>query len=253
MRGTVTLITPLSVRLLRESSVRLFVQFRILCALLAWTAVRAFAQAEEPLPNTPPEKPIERQRVLGVLPNYRTTDGTQHFARISAGRKLYIARRDSFDYPVFVLSGMFAAIYQAENQNPSYGQGLRGYGKRYGAAYADQALGNMMTEGIVPTLLKQDPRYFRVGSGGGSGWRRTRYALTRVFVGRNDKGAWTFNYPEWVGLSATVAISNLYYPSDTRNARDNAQKLAIQVATDAFSNVLKEFWPDWKRTHARHK
>jgi len=233
--------------------VRLSVRSYILQALFVSAAAHGFAQTEEALPNSAPVKSIAQQRVLGVLPNYRTADGTQPFAPISAGRKFYIARRDSFDYPVVILSGLFAGLYQAENQNPSYGQGLAGYGKRFASAYADQALGNLMTEGIVPVLLKQDPRYFRVGSGGGSGWHRTRYALTRVFVGRNDKGDWTFNYPEWVGNSAAVAISNLYYPADTRNARDNTQKLAIQVATDAFSNILKEFWPDWKRKFSHAK
>jgi len=73
------------------------------------------------------------------------------------------------------------------------------------------------------------------------------YALTRVFVVRTDKGKWDFNYSEWLGNGATVAISNLYYPADTRDVADNVQKLGIQVGTDAFSQVLKEFWPDWKR------
>ena len=68
-----------------------------------------------------------------------------------------------------------------------------------------------------------------------------------VLIAKNDKGNWTFNSPEWVGNAAAVAISNVYYPDDTRNATDNATKLCIQVATDAFSNVLKEFWPDWKQ------
>jgi hypothetical protein len=105
----------------------------------------------------------------------------------------------------------------------------------------------MLAEAIFPALLRQDPRYFRVGEAGGSTWHRTRYALTRVFVARSDKGKSVFNYGEWLGNGATVGISNLYYPSDTRNVSDNLQRLGVQVATDAFSQVLKEFWPDWKR------
>jgi len=92
--------------------------------------------------------------------------------------------------------------------------------------------------------LHQDPRYFRLGEG--SGWSRARYALTRIFVARTDSGHNTFNFAEWGGNAAAAALSNAWYP-DTRTVSDNAQKLLIQCATDAFSNVLKEFWPDVKR------
>jgi len=157
-----------------------------------------------------------------------------------------IAAKDSFDYPVYPLAAAFAALYQLDDQNPSFGQGLKGYARRFGAAYGDQAIGNLMGEGIVPSLLHQDPRYFRLGPGT-SGKHRLWYAVTRVMVGKNDKGQWRFNSPEWLGNGASVAISNLYYPNDTRNVHDNVQKLFVQVATDSFSNVLKEFWPDWKQ------
>ena len=211
----------------------------------------AYAQAADsvelqPQATPPQESPIDK-RIFGVLPNYRTADGSAPFEPITARRKFYIAVKDSFDYPVYPLSGAFAALYQLENQNPSFGQGLKGYGKRLASSYADQAVGNMMAEAIFPALLRQDPRYFRIGETGGSGWHRTRYALTRVFVAHNDQGKSVFNSSEWLGNGAAVAISNLYYPSDTRNVSDNIQKLGIQVATDAFSQVLKEFWPDWKR------
>jgi hypothetical protein len=111
-------------------------------------------------------------------------------------------------------------------------------------AYGDQMIGNMMTEGFVPALLHEDPRYFRLGEG--TKKYRAWYALTRIFVTRTDSGGSTFNVSEWGGNALGAAISNAYYP-DTRNASDNAQKLLIACATDAFSNVLKEFWPDVKR------
>jgi hypothetical protein len=199
-----------------------------------------------PQAGVPPAQQIDK-RIFGVLPNYRTADGSAPFAPISAKRKFYIAAKDSFDYPVYFLSGAFAGLYQLENQNPSYGQGVQGYAKRLASSYVDQAVGNMMTEAIFPVLLHEDPRYFRVGPAGGSAWHRTRYALTRVFVARTDQGKWGFNYGEWLGNGTAVALSNLYYPADTRNVSDNVQKLGVQVANDAFSQVLKEFWPDWKR------
>ena len=192
------------------------------------------------------------KRIFGVLPNYRTADGSAPFVPITAKRKFYIAAKDSFDYPVYFASAGFAGLYQLENQNPSFGQGVKGYAKRFASSYGDQAIGNMMTEAIFPSLLRGDPRYFRIGEAGGSTWHRVGYALTRVFVVRTDKGKWDFNYSEWLGNGATVAISNVYYP-DTRNASDNVQKLGIQIGTDAFSQVMKEFWPDIKRKLTKKK
>lgn len=200
----------------------------------------------EPATTTPVDEHIDK-RIFGVLPNYRTANGSAPFEPITAKRKLWIAAKDSFDYPVYFLSGAFAALYQLDDQNPSYGQGLKGYARRFGSAYGDQAIGNLMTEGFMPIIFHEDPRYFRIGSGSGhSKWYRTGYALRGVMVAKSDRGNWTFNAAEWVGNSAGVAISNLYYPSDTRDALDNTEKLLVAVATDAFSNVLKEFWPDIK-------
>jgi hypothetical protein len=227
----------------------------------------AFGQTPPDPPETQPQpatapQPVEAQpdpaeaqqqqdkRIFGVLPNYRTVEDSRPFSPITPKQKFTIAVKDSFDYPVYLISGAFAGLYQLDDQNPSYGQGLKGYGKRYGAAYGDQAIGNIMTEGLFPTLLHEDPRYFRRGTGGK--WSRTRYALTRVIVSRNDKGNWGFNYSEWLGNGVAVAISNLYYPTDTRDLSDNLEKWGVQVATDAFSNVLKEFWPDVKRKLHRH-
>src|ERR1019366_4803023 len=101
--------------------------------------------AEEPAAVQPGTEPIDK-RIFGVLPNYRTTDGSAPFKPITAKHKFYIASKDSFDYPVILLSGAFAALYQLEDQDPSFGQGLKGYGKRMATSYGDQAIGNLMTE-----------------------------------------------------------------------------------------------------------
>jgi hypothetical protein len=224
------------------------------CLLLTGMAV---AQSESPgspapaemvpatvVPATKAPATPEDKRIFGVLPNYRTAEASNPFAPLSARQKMTIAFKDSFDWPVYPTAAAFAALYQLENQNPSFGQGMSGYATRVAAAYGDQVIGNMMTEGMVPSLIHQDPRYFHLGEG--SGWSRARYALTRIFVARKDLGRNTFNFAEWGGNAAAVALSNAWYP-DTRDVSDNVQKLLIQCATDAFSQVLKEFWPDVKR------
>lgn len=218
--------------------------------VIAFASIAA-AQTDEIQTASPaaPQAAGEDKRVFGVIPNNRTTEASLPFAPISAKRKMTIAFKDSFDWPVYITSGLFATLYQLENQNPSFGQGMAGYGKRYASSYGDQMMGNMMTEGIIPALGHQDPRYFRLGEG--TKKSRAWYAVSRIFVARMDSGRNSFNFSEWGGNATAVAISNAYYP-DTRNVSDNVEKLLVQCATDAFSNVLKEFWPDVKR-HFDHR
>ena len=205
------------------------------------------AQDAEPIiPQTqlPAQGEQIDKRAFGVLPNYRTADGSLPFKPISAKHKLTIAVKDSFDGPLYVLGAFFAGIYQWEDQNPSFGQGMKGYAHRYVTSTADQIMGNMFSEGVMPSLLHQDPRYFRKGSGTIKG--RLGYALSRIFVCKSDAGRWTFNTSEVLGNATGVAISNAYYP-DTRTVHDNVIKLGTQLLTDAGSQVAKEFWPDIKR------
>jgi hypothetical protein len=162
---------------------------------------------------------------------------------ITVKQKFTIAAKDSFDYPLLGLAAVIAAWGQADNSHPEFGQGWAGYGRRVGTSYADQAIGNMMTEGIFPSMLHEDPRYFRRGYG--SIKSRAWYAATRVFVTKTDAGGTRFNFSELLGNATGTAISNAYYP-DTRDVADNVEKLGSQIGIDAVSQVLKEFWPDIK-------
>ena len=198
----------------------------------------------DPLSPDPAQPvPKEDKRIFGVLPNNRTTENSIPFQALTAGQKMTIAAKDSFDYPVYPTAGLFAVLYQLENQNPSFGQGMEGYAKRFATAYGDQMIGNVMTEGLWPSVLHQDPRYFRRAEG--SKKSRLVYAVEQIVVCKNDQGKRVFNLSEWGGNAMSTAISNAYYP-DTRDWNDNLQKWLIAVATDTFSNVLKEFWPDVK-------
>lgn len=198
-----------------------------------------------PTPNPLDQTPPGGKRILGVLPNYRTADATLEDTTLTADEKFTIASKDSFDYPLVLLSGALAGLGQLTDENPSFGQGVEGYAHRLATNYADQALGNMFTEGLFPVLFHEDPRYFRRGPSYGGKWKRTGYALSRVMITKKDSGGSSFNYAEWVGNASAVAISNTYYP-DSRTAWDNSEKLVEQVGIDAVSQVLKEFWPDVK-------
>jgi hypothetical protein len=204
-------------------------------------AVPAGQAAPNPLDREPPGG----KRIFGVLPNYRTASSDLEGSTITAKQKMTIAAKDSFDYPLVIVAAAFAGLDQLTNSDPSFGQGVKGYAHRLGAWYADEAIGNMMTEGIFPAMLHQDPRYFRRGAAGGGKWHRAGYALSRVIVTDKDGGGKQFDYSEWLGNATAVAISQAYHP-DNRTAADATEFLFEQVATDAISQVVKEFWPDIK-------
>jgi hypothetical protein len=146
---------------------------------------------------------------------------------------------------------MVASIHQAENSDAPFGQGMQGYAKRYGAGFADQAIGNMMTGAVFPSLLRTDPRYFRMGEGRIR--QRLGYSLTRIFVTRTDSGRRAINFSELGGNAVAAGISNLYYPSQDRTVSNNLSTWGTQIAIDCFGNELKEFWPDIHRKLSRNK
>jgi hypothetical protein len=160
---------------------------------------------------------------------------------ITAKQKFDIAIADSFDRGTFVLAAAFAGEGQLNKSNPSFGNGIGAYGRYFGTAYADLAIGDFMTEAIYPTILHQDPRYFRRGRG--SGFSRLGYAAGQIFWTHTDSGRTQFNYSEIAGNATAVAISNAYYP-DGRNVGSAVSKLGSQLGIDMASNILKEFWPD---------
>lgn len=192
----------------------------------------------------------EDKRVLGVLPNYRTAEMNAAGHPLTPSQKMRIAAKDSFDYPLIFLGAGYAGLYQLENTHPEFGQGFKGYLRRFGTSYCDQVSGNLMTEGLFPILLHEDPRYFRMAEG--SKLKRTWYALGRILVTRTDAGAKSFNFAEVIGNGVAAGIGLSYYP-DNRDLPDYMQNWGIQLGTDAASQVLKEFWPDVKRWwYVRH-
>lgn len=199
-------------------------------------------KGQEEVPGQPGV--IQDKHAFGVLPNYRTAEGSVAYSPITWKQKLNIANSDTLDGPSFALAALFSGLSQIEGSEPSFGQGVKGYAHRYGTGLADQIIGNYLTEASMPILFHQDPRYFRMGHG--SIIKRTAWAISRSFVARDDSGKWNFNYAEWVGNGIDASIGNAYYP-DARGFVPTYQRWFTQVGTDTISQVLKEFWPDVKQ------
>ncbi len=156
----------------------------------------------------------ETQRVLGVIPNFYVS--YDHDALpLTPKQKFELAWKSSVDPVTFAASGVIAGVEQARNGFSGYGQGAQGYAKRYGASYADGFIGNMIGGAILPSLLKQDPRYFYKGTG--STRSRILYALANAVVCKGDNGHWQPDYSGILGSLAAGGISNLYYPASSRN------------------------------------
>ncbi len=217
------------------------------CSILALAASVSLCQ-QNSLTTEANVQPSESKRLLGIIPNYRTSPSLQNYKPLTAAEKFKIASQDAFDRGTVGLAALFGGEGQLTNSNRSFGQGAAGFGRYFGASYGDFVIGDYMTEAIFPTLLHQDPRYFRRGTG--SGWSRLGYAAGQIFWTHRDSGGMQFNYSEIVGNSAAVAISTAYY-ADNRTAGDATSKLGIQIGVDMASNILKEFWPDFERKFKR--
>ena len=208
-----------------------------------WGA-RDQSQAEE-------DKGGQDKRILGIIPNYRTSPTLKDYSPLSPKQKLKIAADDAFDRGTFALAALFAGDGQLTDATPSFGHGIGGYSRYYAAALTDLVIGDFMTEGVFPVALRQDPRYFRRGTG--SGWSRLGYAAGQIFWTHTDSGGSQFNFSEIGGNAAAVGFSDLYYPG--RHAlSDQASKMSLQIGVDMAANILKEFWPDLDRAFShRHR
>jgi hypothetical protein len=204
--------------------------------------------ADEALPPIAIEPALESpkdDRLLYTLPNFLTVEASSMAPRLSSGQKLKLVAKDTFDIAEYPFIGVQAAIAQASNTPPEFRQGIPGYARRYGAAFADNAIGNFMTEGVIPSLLHQDPRYYQRGRG--SFLRRVAYTVSRSVITRGDSGHAEFNYSELAGNAVAAGISNLYYPAEERTLRGAVQVWGTQIGWDTAANLLREFWPDLHR------
>jgi hypothetical protein len=202
-----------------------------------------------------------KDRLFYALPNFLTLENGANVPPLTAKQKFAVVARGTFDPVQFPWWGLLAAISQAENSEPGYGQGWAGYGKRYGATAADSTIENFMVGAVFASALHQDPRFFQSSTGGF--FHRTGYAVSRIVVTRGDSGHSQFNASEIIGSATAAAISTYtYHPRSTfistptnphlfiasdRTLTNAADVWVTQMSLDAITIVVKEFWPDIHR------
>ena len=180
----------------------------------------------------------EKQRVLGVFPNFYVSYDPNAIA-LRPKQKFELAWKTTIDPVTFVLIGAVAGIQQSQNTFGGYGQGAQGYAKRYGAGFGDYVTGTFIGGAILPSLLKQDPRYFYKGSG--SKTSRALYAISMAVICKGDNGHWQFNYSAILGSLIAGGISNSYYPPHDRGAALTFENTAMGIGTAAAANLFQEF------------
>jgi hypothetical protein len=199
-----------------------------------------------------PPSGSSNDRLFFALPNFMTLENSANVPPLTARQKFSLTARGTFDPMQFIFYAAQAGLNQAQDHDEEFGQGAQGFGKRYAIIIADGTLENFMTRAVFPSILRQDPRYFRKGEGGF--WRRTLYAIDRLVMTRGDSGDRQFNYSEILGAGSAAAISvYTYHPKSDRGFSNVMQVWAIQVGWDALSNGLKEFWPDMRRRITKSK
>jgi hypothetical protein len=154
--------------------------------------------------------------------------------------KLFVA--DTFEPVTFGVAAFNAGLAQAYNDDPGFGQGAEGYGRRYGAAFADQVSGEFFGTFLYPTLFHEDPRYYRMGHGNVA--KRFGHVVEHAFVTHRDSGRQSFNFSEWMGTASSTALGNLYHSGNRRGFQPAARGVAYSVLTDVGWDMLREFWPE---------
>ncbi len=181
----------------------------------------------------------EQQKLLAVIPNYYASY-VADAAPMNPKQKFELAWKLAIDPTSFVIAGIIAGGQQANNSMPGYGQGAAGYANRFGAAYGDFFIGTYISNAILPSILKQDPRYFYKGTG--TIKSRIRYALAMSVITKGDNGHWQPNYSGILGSLAAGGISNLYYPEGSRHGFETTlNNTLIGIGTSAGVNILQEF------------
>jgi hypothetical protein len=212
-------------------------------------AAKAPDQAKDNQPAKKDEKTTSgtsNDRLFFALPNFLTVDKNGKVIPLTAGQKFKVVARGSFDPVQIPWYAILAGISQAENSESGFGQGWEGYGKRVACYAADGTIQNFFVGAILPSIFRQDPRFFPSGKGGF--FHRAGYAASRIVITRGDNGNRQFNVSEVLGSAMSSSISTYsYHPESDRTIGNVASVWVSQMGYDTITLMLKEFWPDIRR------
>ena len=221
-----------------------------LWCMFIWTSLAA---QTTPAPAPTPQgtaSPGASNRVVGVVPAFNVASFDTR-TPLTSRQKFHIFWRTTLDPFSLIAPAAKSVIYNAAGLNSGFGSGASGFFKRYGASVADATSGRFFRSYFYPTLLHEDPRYFRKATGPKK--TRTWYSLSRVLVTRTDAGGTRFNWSKLLGGLSSSSLSNVYYPEQNRGAGFTLTGVGFGYLGETGLNLVKEFWPDISaRRKARH-
>jgi hypothetical protein len=196
-------------------------------------------------PSAPELEPPPK-RMFGMIPDFENTNDTEaNRLPLTVRQKYILSLHQAFDVSAHIGDAFSAALQQAANGQPRYGQGWGAYGQRFAAAEGDQISSSILIYGVLPSVLHEDPRYFRQGRG--STILRLWYAINRTFVTRTDRGTSRFNTSQTLGQLLSCSISTSYYPPQDRGVDRVFSNWAVNLGGNSAYNVLSEYYPDLMR------
>lgn len=205
---------------------------------------------QQVVPTHIPAVQEQHSRLFGILPTYSVSN-SQSPISLSSGGKFRLFVKGATDPFTLTYTAFNAGIQQAQGDLSGFGQGSAGYGKRLGAGLADETSAGFFSAYLFPSLLHQDPRYFRQGSG--SFKSRLAHAFIRPVVIRKDSGGRAFNWSGFVGSIAASTLSNSYYPATDRGVGPTFERVATGIPFAVIDHLIDEFGPDLERQILRKK
>ena len=195
-------------------------------------------------------------KVMGIFAQKidRESVHPPHLPRYKAGAvicsletkdKFFLFIHESVDPVTFLQAGFNAGLSQASDDDPSFGQGMAGYGKRLGASYADQVQRRFFKDFAYPAMFSEDPRYYRLAHGGAG--KRVLHAVSHSIVAYRDNGHRMFNFSELLGNTTGELLGNLYHPGNTHGFPSTATNVGFDFAWDSGFDLIREFWPEFAR------
>ncbi len=202
--------------------------------------------ASQPVLRPEPQQDSAAPKPVRSAPRLAKYIGTnEQTARLSAKEKLELSGWEQLHPYAFATQFMAAGWEQLIDSNPQYGTDSGAFGERLGAAALLQNTRAVLSDGILASVFRQDPRYYRQGTLPVK--KRILHAAERVFIIRTDEGNYAPNYSQLVGNAAATALTMTYYPAISATWPKTAKGYGISLGEGALGNEIHEFTPALKR------
>ncbi|HEY4678196.1 MAG TPA: hypothetical protein VIJ01_13595 [Candidatus Angelobacter sp.] len=216
----------------------------------ATEAASVMALAEAPL--LPPPTRVQQMKYMVKQQVNRAIDGKPYpslneWKPLTARQKFDVFLHSTYSPRTFANAAIDEAADRAKGKhlNREYETGFRGAGQAYGVNLATNETDVFFQRFLFPTVLKQDPRYFR--NPDLPFFQRALYAMSRVLITRTDSGGQTFNSSRILSIAASRAVADLYVPGERQGMHPVAASVSFTLLRDAGMNLAHEFWPDVRR------